>query len=117
MPGLTHHMLVSIATGLVLLCSTVALAEKKDTMIADPSAQRTDTRTSDLKNSGLTGGFYADKYKGDDWYYDFYEGPSAGGKKPSQPGGKKPSQPGGRSPVSRGERRHTPRRCRRRRRS
>ena len=91
MPGLTHHMLVSIATGLVLLCSTVALAEKKDTIIADPNVQRTDTRTSDLRNSGLTGGFYADKYKGDDWYYDFYdfyEAPSAGGKKPRQPGGK-----------------------------
>ena len=90
MPGLTHHMLVSIATGLVLLCSTVALAEKKDTIIADPNVQRTDTRTSDLRNSGLTGGFYADKYKGDDWYYDFYdfyEAPSAGGKEGPSAGG------------------------------
>ena len=116
MPGLTHHMLVSIATGLVLLCSTVALAEKKDTIIADPNVQRTDTRTSDLRNSGLTGGFYADKYKGDDWYYDFYEGlrrgneaQSAGRKEAQSAGGKKPSQPW--------ERRHTPRRCRPRHRS
>jgi hypothetical protein len=35
--------------------------------------QRTDARTSNL-----TGGFYADKYKDDDWYYDFYETSSAG---------------------------------------
>ena len=120
MPGSIYHMLVSTAAGLVLLGSTAALAEQKDTIIgdpavqrtvgeqkdttmADPHVQRTDARSSDVKNSGLTGGFYADKNKGDDWYYDFYEGPSAWGRAP---------QPGERSPVSRGEGRPTPRRCR-----
>jgi len=30
-----------------------------------------------MKHKGLAGGFYADKDKSDDWYYDFYETPSA----------------------------------------
>jgi hypothetical protein len=69
-------MLVSMATGLVLLSSTAALAEQKDPTVADPTVQRTDVRTSNL-----TGGFYGDKEdrdKADNWYYDFYETPSAG---------------------------------------
>ena len=88
MPGSIYHMLVSTAAGLVLLCSTAALAEQKDTMIADPHVQRTDARSSDVRTSGLSGGFYADKNKGDDWYYDFYEGPSAGWKEGQSAGGK-----------------------------
>ena len=75
MGRVTSHMLVSIATGLVLLSSTAALAEQKDPTVADPTVQRTDVRTSNL-----TGGFYGDKDrdKADNWYYDFYETPSAG---------------------------------------
>ena len=88
MPGSIHHMLVSTAAGLVLLGSTAALAEQKDTMIGEPAVQRTDARSADVKHSGLTGGFYADKNKGDGWYYDFYEGPSAGWKEGQSAGGK-----------------------------
>jgi hypothetical protein len=77
MPGSIHHILVSTATGLVLLGSTAALAEHKDTMITDPDVQRTDARSSDFRGNDLSGGFYDDKYKADDWYYDFYETPSA----------------------------------------
>ena len=77
MPKLTHHMLVSMATGLVLLSSTAALAEQRDPTVTDPTVQRTDVRTS-----SLTGGFYGDvdRDKADNWYYDFYESPSAGRK-------------------------------------
>jgi hypothetical protein len=66
-------MLVSIATGLVLLSSTAAFAEK-DATAADPTVQRTEQLTSDVHTSDLTGGFYSDNYKDDDWYFDFYEG-------------------------------------------
>ena len=68
-----HHMFVSTATGLILFCSAAASAEQKDAVIAVPEAQRTEARPSDMKHKGLTGGFYADKDKSDDWYYDFYE--------------------------------------------
>jgi hypothetical protein len=76
MGRVTHHMLVAIAAGVVLLISTAVLAEQKDPTMADPAVQRSDVRTSNL-----TGGFYGDKEdrdKADNWYYDFYETPSAG---------------------------------------
>ena len=71
------RMFLSTATGLILFCSSAAIAAQKDAVNAVPEAQRTDARTSDMKHKGLTGGFYADKDKSDDWYYDFYETPSA----------------------------------------
>jgi hypothetical protein len=66
-------MFVSTATGLILFCSAAASAEQKDAVIAVPEAQRTEARPSGMEHKGLTGGFYADKDKSDDWYYDFYE--------------------------------------------
>lgn len=78
MPSSIHHILVSTATGLVLLGSTAAFAEQRDTIISDPDVQRTDARSSDVRSNDLSGGFYDDKYTTDDWYYDFYESPSAG---------------------------------------
>ena len=88
MPGPIHHMLVSMVTGLFLLCSTAALAEQKDAIVADPNVQRTDQLTSDVRTSDLTGGFYADTSKADHWYYDFYEGPSTGWEEAQAAGGK-----------------------------
>ena len=76
MPGSIHHILVSTATGLVLLGSAAAFAEHRDTIIVDPDVQRTDARSSDFRSNDLSGGFYDDNYKIDDWYYDFYESPS-----------------------------------------
>jgi hypothetical protein len=32
---------------------------------------------SHIRNTDLTGGFYEDRYKLDNWYYDFYESPGA----------------------------------------
>ena len=73
MPSSIHQILVSTATGLVLLGSTAAFAEQRDTIISDPDVQRTDARSSDLRSNDLSGGFYDDKYTADDWYYDFYQ--------------------------------------------
>ena len=42
MPRSIHHILVSTATGLVLLGATAAFAEQRDTIIGDPDAQRMD---------------------------------------------------------------------------
>ena len=82
MPGSIHHILVSTATGLVLLGSAAAFAEHQDRIVGDkivgdPDVQRTDARSSDFRTNDLTGGFYDDTYKSDDWYYDFYESPAA----------------------------------------
>ena len=72
-----HHIFVSTAAGVILVCSGAACAKHKDAVVPAPEAQRPEARPSDTKHKGLAGGFYADKDKSDDWYYDFYETPSA----------------------------------------
>ncbi|HET6675083.1 MAG TPA: hypothetical protein VFG71_07075 [Nitrospiraceae bacterium] len=40
-----------------------------------PTGDMTNTERSQFRNTDLSGGFYDDRFKADDWFYDFYENP------------------------------------------
>ena len=53
--------------------TTLSAAEHARPLRADTQA----SQGSHYRNQDLTGGFYEDRYKRDNWYYDFYESPGA----------------------------------------
>jgi len=70
----TQTAMIAAMLGLGLLSSATAYAERPREIGS------TDIPASDgsrIRNTDLTGGFYEDRYKLDNWYYDFYDSPGA----------------------------------------
>ncbi|HVG02073.1 MAG TPA: hypothetical protein VM842_04240 [Nitrospira sp.] len=63
---------VAAVVGIGLACTTV-YAEHARTLKEETRA----SQGSHYRNQDLSGGFYEDRYKRDNWYYDFYESPGA----------------------------------------
>ncbi|ULA67878.1 MAG: exported protein of unknown function [Nitrospira sp.] len=73
MPTQNRHIrLVGTVLGIGLLTATSAYAEQPREPREVPSQGQADGR---VHNTNVTGGFYEDRYKLDDWYYDFYDSP------------------------------------------
>ncbi len=69
-----HRMVMAAVIGMGLLGGTTAIAEHpREVRSPDVPA----TQGSYFRNTDLTGGFYKDQYKLDNWYYDFYDSPGA----------------------------------------
>jgi hypothetical protein len=70
-----RHPLISAAVlGIGLLGGATLYAEYPRDMGQAHTLGNDETR---VRNTDLTGGFYEDRYKLDDWYYDFYDSPGA----------------------------------------
>ena len=67
-----NAVLMAAAVGISLACTT-AYAEHARTLRDDTRA----TQGSHYRNQDLTGGFYEDRFKRDNWFYDFYDSPGA----------------------------------------
>ncbi len=68
----THFRVLGTMLGIGMLSATAAYADQpRDQREVVPQAQN-DGR---VHNTDITGGFYEDRYKLDDWYYDFYDSP------------------------------------------
>ncbi len=66
--------LLAVAFGVTLLGGTTVYAEQPQKLGTTPVAARDG---SHVRNSDLRGGFYEDRFKADNWYYDFYDSPGA----------------------------------------
>ena len=68
-----NNVVMAAVLGVGLLSGTTVCAEHpRDARTGDMSA----TQGSHSRNSDLSGGFYEDRYKADNWFYDFYESPA-----------------------------------------
>lgn len=67
-----HKAIVAAAFGVSLLGGAVVFADHRDDLT---NRDVTETERSHFRSSGLSGGFYENTYKADDWFYDFYEVP------------------------------------------
>ncbi len=70
----TQTALLAAVLGVGLLGGTTLFAEQPRTIGSSDTTASDGTR---MRNSDLTGGFYEDPYKTDNWYYDFYDSPDA----------------------------------------
>ena len=66
--------MMAAVLGAGLLGGTMLYAEPPR---APESTDRPASGTGHIRNTDLAGGFYDDRYKLDDWYYDFYDSPGA----------------------------------------
>jgi hypothetical protein len=66
--------MISTALGISLLVVPSLYAEHRDDLGKRPL---TDAERAQLRTNDLSGGFYEDGYKADDWFYDYYESPGA----------------------------------------
>ena len=74
MRGPIHTRMISTALGISLLVVPSLYAEHRDDLGKRPL---TDAERAQLRTNDLSGGFYEDGYKADDWFYDYYESPGA----------------------------------------
>ena len=65
-----NKAIMAAVCGVTLLGGAVVFADHRDDMT---SRDVTETDRSHLRTIDLSGGFYDDKHKADDWFYDFYE--------------------------------------------
>ena len=72
--GNRHTAIMVAVLGVGLLGGTALYAEYPREM---GNADIPANDGSRVRNTDLTGGFYEDRYKLDNWYYDFYESPGA----------------------------------------
>ncbi len=61
--------LFATMVGLGILSAPVVQAEQHRDLVSH------DQREAQIHNADITGGFYEDRYKRDNWYYDFYDSP------------------------------------------
>lgn len=74
MRGPIYTRMISTALGISLLVVPSLYAEHRD----DPGKRPlTDAERAQLRTNDLSGGFYEDGYKGDNWFYDYYDSPGA----------------------------------------
>ena len=66
--------LLAVALGVGLLGGTSLYAEPPQKLGSTTVSANDGTR---VRNSDLKGGFYEDRFKADNWYYDFYDSPGA----------------------------------------
>lgn len=70
-----HKAVLATAVGVSMLGGTFVLAEHRDDLTT--TGDTTYAERSSMRQSDLSGGFFDDRYKTDDWFYDFYESSSA----------------------------------------
>ncbi len=69
----THIPLLTAMLGIGLLSGTTLYAEHPRD--PGPAERQGNDESRVVPNLDVTGGFYEDRYKLDDWYYDFYDSP------------------------------------------
>ena len=65
---------------LVLMTAILGVGFAGTVTAEPPHPMKGDTQArqgSHYRNQDITGGFYDDRYKRDNWYYDFYDSPGA----------------------------------------
>ncbi|MCC2641537.1 MAG: signal peptide protein [Nitrospira sp.] len=74
MRGPIHTTLISTALGISLLAIPSLYAGHRDDLANKPL---TNSERAQLPSNNLSGGFYEDGHKADDWFYDYYESSGA----------------------------------------